>query len=119
MDRANRRGGVARKLRGGVLLGRLDDVDEVVRNAALLRLRQLVGADVEPAVDRGRVAVDDLAAVLLGERERQRALAGRRGPENGEDARIGHCRRMTDVHDERAHQKEKTQLLRARHRRAG
>ena len=45
--------------------------------------RHLVGADVEAAIDRGRVAVDDLAAEPLGQRQRQRALAGRGRPEHG------------------------------------
>ena len=85
MDVANRRGGVARVLRRRVLVGRIDDVDQVVRNAAPLGQRHLVGADVEAAIDRRRVAVDDLAAEPLGQRQRQRALAGRGRPEHRDD----------------------------------
>ena len=48
----------------------------MVRNAALLGDGHLVGADVEAAVDRGRVAVDDLAAEALGGGQGQRRLAG-------------------------------------------
>ena len=81
MSRIDRRR-IARELRGGVLLGRIDDVDEMMRNAAALGSRDLVGADVEAAIDRGRIAVDDLAVEPLGERERQRALAGRGRPED-------------------------------------
>ena len=42
-------------------LGRLGYVDQMVRNPATLRHRHLVRADIEPAVDRGRIAVDDLS----------------------------------------------------------
>ena len=54
--------GVARELRRGVDLGRIGDVDQVMRDAALLVERHLVGADVEAAIDGGGIAVDDLAA---------------------------------------------------------
>ena len=60
---------------------------EVMRDAAPLGQRHLVGADVEAAIHGGRVAVDDLAAEPLGERQRQGALAGRGRTEDGDDER--------------------------------
>ena len=68
VDVANDALGVARELRRGVDLRRIGDVDQVVRDAALLVSGHLVGADVEAAIDGGGVAVDDLAAVPLGQR---------------------------------------------------
>ena len=67
---ADRRCGIARELRGGVLLDRLRDVDEMVGNAAAIGWRRLVGADVESAKHGGRIAVDDLAAMPFGQGER-------------------------------------------------
>ena len=83
-DVADRGGRVARVVGGAVFGGRLDDVDEMVRDAALIGDRHLVGADVEAAVDRRRIAVDDLAAKPLGERQSERALARRRRAEHGD-----------------------------------
>src|SRR5207253_1786788 len=68
---------VARILRRRVLLGGLRDVNQVMRDAVLLLDPDLVRADVESAVDRSRVAVDDLAAVAGRECQRQRALSRR------------------------------------------
>ena len=59
-----------------------------MRNAATFRDRHLVGADVEAAVDGGRVAVDDLAIEPRGHRERQRALAAGGRSEHGDDDRF-------------------------------
>ena len=84
--------GVARVLRRRVLLGRIDDVDQMMRDAAAIGVGNLVGADVEPAIDRGRIAVDDLAAVALGDRQRQRALARRGRTENRDDERFHRTR---------------------------
>ena len=74
-----------RVARRGVDLGRLDDVDEMVRDALLRLGRHLVGADVEAAIDRGRVAGDDLAAEVTRHRQRQRRLAGGRRSEDGDE----------------------------------
>src|SRR5262249_22521816 len=52
------------------------------------RRRQLVRADVEAAIDGRRIAVDDLAAEAFRQRERERALPGRRRTKNGDDERI-------------------------------
>ena len=54
-------------------------------NPSLLREWHLVGADVEAAVDGRRIATDDLAAEPFRQRERERALPGRGGTENGDD----------------------------------
>ncbi len=59
-------------------LGWLDHVDEVVRNAAALSGVELVGADVEAAIDDRRIAANDLAVEGLGNGERQGALAAGR-----------------------------------------
>jgi hypothetical protein len=74
-------------LRSSVLARRINDVDQMMRDAATLGRRHLVGADVEAAVDGCRVAVDDLAAVALGSRERERALSGRRRSEDRDQDR--------------------------------
>ena len=74
---------VAGELRGRVDVGRIDDVDQVVRDATLLVRRHLVGADVEAPVDGGRVAVDDLAPVGARKTDPERTLAGGRGAEHG------------------------------------
>ncbi len=71
VDVADRVGRVARELRRRVLVGRIGDVDQVMRDAAPVGRRHLVGADVEAAIDGGRIAVDDLAAEALGKRERR------------------------------------------------
>ena len=55
---------VPRILGRRVLVGRIGDVDEVMRDAAPVGQRHLVGADVEPAIDRRRIAVDDLAPMV-------------------------------------------------------
>ena len=91
VDVADRRRRIARVLRRRVLVRRLDDVDQVMRDAALLGDRHFVGADVEAAIHRRRVAVDDLAAMPLGDRQRERALAGRGRTENGDDERFHHA----------------------------
>ena len=54
--------GIFGKPRCRVDLDWIGDVDQVMGNAAPLLVRQLVGADVEAAIDRGGIAVDDFAA---------------------------------------------------------
>src|SRR5215207_3022440 len=83
LDLADDACSVAGKLRGGVDRRRLDDVNQVMGDAPPLLERHLVGADVEPAINRRRIAVDDLAAEAFGEREREGALATRGRPEDG------------------------------------
>ncbi len=121
MDRSDRRGGVARVLGGRVFVGWIRDVDQMVWNTAPLRERQLVGPDVEPAVDGGRVAVDDFPAVPLGDGQRQRALPRRGRAENGDDETRSHCRALPHaqehVRDEGDQQDHEAELLRPRHER--
>src|SRR6187397_1035441 len=50
-DSADRRAGFARVARCGIFLQRVRNVDEVVRNPATLFERDLVGADVEAAIN--------------------------------------------------------------------
>ena len=73
---------VMRVLRGRVLTGRVDDVDQMMRNAAAISQRHFVGANIETTSDSRRIAVDDLAVVALGDCQRQRACRWRsaRGP---------------------------------------
>src|SRR5687768_4026670 len=66
MNAGNDPSRVARIVRGGVLLRRAGDVDQVMRNAAALMQRNLIGADIEPAIDGSGIAVDDLAVESLG-----------------------------------------------------
>jgi hypothetical protein len=83
-DRCN---SVAHITRSGVLLGRFDNVDQMMRNAAPFGERDLVGANVESAIDSGGVAADDFAAVPQGELDAQRALARRCGSQDGQYGR--------------------------------
>jgi hypothetical protein len=79
--------GVTGKARGGIDLRWIRDVDEVMRDAAALLEWQLVGADVEAAIDSGGIAVDDLAAVPLGERQAECAFTGCCRAEDRKDRR--------------------------------
>ena len=84
--RRNGGDGFARQPRiftGGEELVGIQDVDEVVRNAAPLVGRQLGGSDIEVPVDLQRVAVDHFAVERFGNGQRQAALSGSRG--------AGHC----------------------------
>ena len=67
-DLTDHSGGVATKARSGVDLGRLGDVDQMVRDTASLRGRDLVGTDIEASVDGRRVAIDDFTADLRRDR---------------------------------------------------
>jgi hypothetical protein len=57
--------GIARVLRGCVDVGRIGDVDEVMRNTTSRLDRHLVGADVKAAVHGCRIAADDLPVMPL------------------------------------------------------
>src|SRR5262249_27521278 len=76
MDVGNDRGGVARELSCGVLFGGLYDIDEMMRDAATILEIDLVGADVESSIDRGRIAADDFAVVTGRSFHSEGALAG-------------------------------------------
>jgi hypothetical protein len=70
---------VAEVAPGVVALARIDDVDQVVRGARAILRGGLRRPDVHAAVDLHRVHRDDLRARALGDREREPALARRRG----------------------------------------
>jgi hypothetical protein len=75
---------IARVSRRRVFVSRLDNVDQMMRNTAALRERHFVGADVESAIYRGRVAADDFAAAPQCELDAERALARGGRTEDGE-----------------------------------
>jgi hypothetical protein len=57
----------------------------MVRNPLLLEWRDLVGSDVEAAIDGRRIARDHLAAESARERDRERAFScGRRADDRDE-----------------------------------
>ena len=97
-------GRLARVARRRVLLGRIRDVDHVMRNALAGGDRHLVGADVEPAVDGRRVAADDFAVEPLRERDAERALAGGGRTEDRDEPRP-----LPSPRRERAHDRERRQ----------
>lgn len=67
------------EIAAGELHGRIDDVEEMVRNAFLLMEGDLVGEDVEAAVDLHGVGADDLeAGEVAREVDGQPGLAGAR-----------------------------------------
>jgi hypothetical protein len=70
------------------LLGHVEHVEKVVRNARSLLDGQLCGADVHAAVELRRVGVDHLAAEGLRERDGQVGLARRRRPHDRDDRRL-------------------------------
>src|SRR5688572_10649553 len=90
MDLPNARGGIARKLRRRIHLGRLRDVDEVMWDTPPRLSWQLVGAYVEAAVHGRGIAVDDFAAMPLGERKGERALPRRGRAEDRKHAARRH-----------------------------
>src|SRR5678815_6099339 len=85
VDVANHTLGVVCELGGGVHLDRVGNINQMVRNAALLFGPQLVGADVRSAIDGRRITVDDLDAIALGQRQTQRALPRSSRPQHGQD----------------------------------
>ncbi len=116
MDVADRGSSVAGILRGRILRGRLDDVDEMVRDTTLFGQWDLVGADVESTIDRGRIAIDDLAATALGERESECALPRRGRTQDGDDLTAPHYRAEAndEIRDEEADENQQPEPLRSR-----
>src|ERR1700687_742258 len=68
------------------------DVDEVVGDAGAILARGLGGADLEFAVDGNRVATDDFAAELQGERQGEGGLAAGGGPGDDQQRSLGSAR---------------------------
>ena len=66
---------------------RLNEIDQVMRNAALLCGRHFCGADIEMAIDLCRIANENLSAHPLGKFDPERRLAGSRGPEDDNEPR--------------------------------
>ena len=67
-----------------IRLRRIEDVDQVVRDARAIGGRRLRRADVHAAIHLRGIDGDDLAAEALGERQRERTLA-RRGRAHQQD----------------------------------
>ena len=92
-DRRDRRIGIGDEARRRIALGRIDDVDQVVRHRGALARARLGGADVHAAIDERRVDADDLDRMARrerrGDRQRGGALArrGRSGQAQVVDAR--------------------------------
>ena len=82
---ADARGRVPGKGRCCIGGGWVRDVDEMVRNAVLLRNGDLVGSDVESAIDGGGITVDDLAPEPRRQREAERTLPGGGRAQHGDD----------------------------------
>ncbi len=90
--------GVGDEARRRVRLGRVEDVDQVVRHARALGGRGLGGADVHAAVDERRVDADDLdrpavGGERLGDGQRGGGLAGGGGAGEAEVPGQGAARR--------------------------
>ena len=66
----------------GRLVGDVEDIEQVVRDASTLGDGQLVGPDVHASVELHGIGIDDLAIEGLGEIEREIGLAGRRGADD-------------------------------------
>ena len=82
--------GAAGEFAGGVALGGVEDVEEVVGDALAVLFGGFGGAEVEAAVGLEGVGVDDLAAAGLGEGQGQAALAYGGGAYYGDDGgRVG------------------------------
>ena len=90
MNVANRGRGFARVACRGVLLSRIGDVDQMMRNPASIGDAQLVGADIEPPIHGRRIAIDDFAPESLAERQRERALPGGGRSQDGHNQRSAH-----------------------------
>ena len=80
------------------VLGRVGDVDQVVRHRGPLGGGRLGGPDVEPAVHLHRVDRDDLdVAERARDRERERRLPGRGGADEREVRGVTQARRDRDA----------------------
>lgn len=77
LDVGDRDASLAGELARRPPLARVEDVDQMVRDALALGETGLRGADVEASIRLERVGVDDLAVEGFGERHPERALAGR------------------------------------------
>ena len=85
LRRRERRGGVGAPAADRIVLRRIDMAVEPVRRAALFVRRRPRGDDAQIAIDLHGIGIDDHAAELFGERQRQRRLAARRRACNEDD----------------------------------
>ena len=74
--------GASRVLAGRHELGGLDEIKEMVRRQRSFRGTGLGSADIKLAIHGDRVAVDDLTAKPLRQRQRQRRLPAARWPKD-------------------------------------
>src|SRR5689334_6080511 len=79
LNRRNNFSGQARIRTSREVLIEIDDVDQVMTNAAPLDRRQLGAADLQAAVDLNRVATDDLSRESFGQHQAEFTFAGTRG----------------------------------------
>ncbi len=79
-DFAHHRCGGIHVLSHAELVGRIDDVDEVVRHKIAERARRLGGADIHAAINGHRIERDDLGAEPLGQRDADARFADGRRP---------------------------------------
>src|SRR5579862_7667082 len=96
---------------GGHVVGGLDTIEKMVGSATSLLGGGLGRADVELAVHRHRIAVDDFAVELLSERQRQRRFATRRGAEDYHQRRLKFRRRWLVVFIGSAHVQRRLQWM--------
>ena len=78
---------VAAVISGRENFRRLDEVDQVMRDAALLGCGNFRGADIEAAVNLRGIANQHLPIQALGEPNRERRFAGSSGPEDDDELR--------------------------------
>ena len=74
---------------GGHEVSGIDEVEEVVGSAGAFIDIGLGGADIELAIHRDRIAVDDLALEFLRERQRQRRFSAGRRTKDHNQQRLG------------------------------
>jgi hypothetical protein len=98
MDIPNRPLRVLGETCGRIDLGWIGDIDQMMRNAPPLFERELVGADIEPPVDGGGIAIDDLAVEQRGKRQAEGALPARRRSQDGKDSCWSQNRDLRERH---------------------
>ena len=84
-DALDEREGVFAELCGGVGFGRVDDVDEMVRNGGLFFAGWFGGADVHVAIDEGGIDRDDFTRDMAGDFQRGGGFSGSCRSHDGDD----------------------------------
>ena len=84
-DALNEREGVFAKLCCRIGIGRVNDVDEVVRNGGLFFAGWFCGADVHVTIDEGGINGDDFAWDMAGDFERGGGFSGSCRSHDGDD----------------------------------